>query len=302
MVNPSFTLPSIILSVINQTLKMDDSTPTQFLPGFTMSSRKYKVMYMTSTHFAFGSYVNVLNWIFMELMDLILDFLKYDDVNFENIQSELEDSLREEGFYGLPTEQTTVNIFEEPFFPRPKGHMRRIKITFLDQHNTIVEFSLAKNNTIKTLKDLALNAVISNVPGYLAINNMEIPETLKMTLKKEFYNEWSRLRFPSYNITLLPFAESLKAGGIDARTLDLIMSAYMFRIEITLQQLDHGFPDPNNPHMVRTIFCGFVWIWRPFFQWIASLGSPGLMDHLNHTIHELWGSSGVLGQLAIMSV
>ena len=84
---------------------------------------------------------------------------------------------------------------------------------------------MARKTAIKTLKDLALtlNAVTSNVTNHLLKSKMEIPETLKMTLRKEFYNKWSRNWFPSYNITLLHFAESLKARGFDTRTLDLII-------------------------------------------------------------------------------
>ena len=205
------------------------------------------------------------------LMDFIRVFADLEDGNFEKIQSELEDFLREEMFYGMATKQTTVNIFDEAFFPRPKGHMRRIRISFLDQYNTIIDFSLAKNNAIKTLEDLALNAVISNVTDHLVINKMEVPETLKMTLRTEFYNEWSRKRFPSYNITLLPFAESLKAGGIDTRTLDSIMSDYMHRIELT-QRIGYKKID-----------------WEKFVQEMARLDSvsPGPLCHLQKTISVL---------------
>ena len=115
-------------------------------------------------------------------MDVILELAEFEDGNFEKIKSELEYMLRYE--WGA-TEQTTVNIFDEPFFPRPKGHMRKIKI--LDNtNNTTFEFSLARRTNIKTLKGLALNIVISNLTNHLGINKMEIPETLKMTLKKDF--------------------------------------------------------------------------------------------------------------------
>ena len=147
----------------------------------------------------------------------------------------------------------------------------------------IVEFSLAKRNAVQTLQDLAINNIIKNVKSHRqrvnVINKMEIPETLKMELRKEFYNEWSRRRFPSYNITLLPFAESLKSGGIDVKTLDLIMDEYMNKIEMTQQMLSTGFPDLNAKMEI---------IWKQFYQEIARrLRSPGLMDHLNQTLHEL---------------
>ena len=181
-----------------------------------MSSGRYDVMFMTASQFDCDPCD--INRVVKGIMDVILELAEFEDGNFEKIKSGLEYMLK----YEWEAEQTTVNIFDEPFFPRPKGHMRKIKI--LDNtNNTTFEFSLARRTNIKTLKDLALNIVISNLTNHLGINKMEIPETLKMTLRTEFYNEWSRKRFPCYNISLLPFTESLKVGGIDTRTLDLIM-------------------------------------------------------------------------------
>ena len=270
---------SIILSVINQTPKMDQEILLDY--GFTKTLGSYDVMIMTAmTPYGCDFYPK-------PLMDMILELADLEDGDFEKIKSPLEKYLNLE-VCGT-AEHATVNIFDEPFFPRPKGHMRKIKISFFkrvkrqtsklnDLYITTVEFSLARRNAIKTLKDLALDAVISNVTSHLMINKMEIPETLKMTLRKEFYNEFSRKRFPSYNITLLPFAESLKAGGLDVKTIDEIMDDYMFRIELTRRKLATGSPDPSALK---------DFVWKQFFQAIARLRSPGLMDHLNQTLHEL---------------
>lgn len=73
-----------------------------------------------------------------------------------------------------------------------------------------MEFCLGRRNVVKTLKDLSLNAVTTNVKNGLQINKMEVPETLKMTLRKEFYNSWARKRFPSYSIYMLPYKEAMK--------------------------------------------------------------------------------------------
>lgn len=86
----------------------------------------------------------------------------------------------------------------------------RIAISLYDRHNTTVEFCLGRRNVVKTLKDLSLNAVTTNVKNGLQINKMDVPETLKMTLRKEFYNSWARKRFPSYSIYMLPYKEAMK--------------------------------------------------------------------------------------------
>ena len=88
----------------------------------------------------------------------------------------------------------------------------RIVIDFGHSKNSIFEFSLSRRNTVKTLKDLALKAVSSNVSHSGRINNMDIPETLKMSLMQDFHNDWidwARKEFPRKTYWL-PYAESLK--------------------------------------------------------------------------------------------
>ena len=59
------------------------------------------------------------------------------------------------------------------------------------------------------------------------------------------------------------------------------MDEYMYRIELTRCQLADGFPDPNAMKEI---------VWERFFQEIARLGSPGLLHHLNQTVHILFQS------------
>ena len=249
-----------------------------FLPGFTQTSGLFNVVFMKANPHTFGFNP-------YPLMDIILELAGIEDGDFETIRSGLEEYLNED--VSGTAEHATATISDEPFFPRTMGHMKKIKISLkggqypiFNQYNMIVEFSLTKRNAVQTLQDLAMNTIFSNVTNHRMINKMEIPETLKMTLRKEFYNEWSRRRFPSYNITLLPFAESLNARGIDVKTLDLIMDEYMYRIELTRKQLATGFLDKKAKKV-------FIWnVWRPFVQKIDRLGSPAPLHHLKQTINE----------------
>ena len=63
-------------------------------------------------------------------MKIVMKVAEYKDGNFEKIKIELEDILRYECQWGRAAEQTTVNIFDESFLPRPKGHIQKIKISF----------------------------------------------------------------------------------------------------------------------------------------------------------------------------
>ena len=94
--------------------------------------------------------------------------------------------------------QKRVDIFDEPFSPRPKGHMWRILIPF-DRFTYPIEFRLVRRNTLKTLKDLTLNAITSNVRNGLQIDKLEleVPDTLKMSMKQDCY---ARKQFQNSNL------------------------------------------------------------------------------------------------------
>ena len=178
-------------------------------PGFTLTSDKYNLMFMTANQIGIDARDLQRDVDWRQVMKLILNEADIAGDDFDKMKREVRDRLMETVCL-TSNVPPRINIFDEPFFPRPKGHMRRIAISLFERHSTTIEFSLARRNALKTLKDIALNAVTSNVKNSLLINKMEVPEPLKMTLRKEFYNDWARKRFPSYNIYLLPYADSLK--------------------------------------------------------------------------------------------
>ena len=179
-------------------------------PGFTMSSGKYSLMFMTANASGIEGLELKTTRDWTQLMDIILELANRAGDDFDKVKSNLEDYIRAGKIMFEATPQSRVNIFNEPFFPRPKGHMKRVTISLLDHNNIFFQFSLARRNTLKTLKDIALNVVTNNVRNRLMMKKMDIPDTLRRTIKREFYNDWARKRFPSYNITVSPHAESLK--------------------------------------------------------------------------------------------
>ena len=72
---------------------------------------------------------------------------------------------------------------------------------------------MSRRNPVKTLKNIALKAVSSNVSHSERIYNMDIPDDhLKMSLMQDFHNDWIdlvRKEFPMKTYWL-PYAESLK--------------------------------------------------------------------------------------------
>ena len=90
----------------------------------------------------------------------------------------------------LPRNQPRIHFYDEPFFPGLKGH-KRILIHLKFRSDNCIEFSLSRRNPVKTLKNIALKAVSSNVSHSERIYNMDIPDDhLKMSLMQDFHNDW----------------------------------------------------------------------------------------------------------------
>ena len=179
------------------------------IEGVTMTSEKYKLIFEPAKDIKFEN--------LKKLMDIILDVADASGDNFDKdkMKSDLDKKLLET--LSENQESSQINIFDEPFSPRPKGHFWRIilKRISLGRFNYNLEFRLAKRNVLKTLKDLALNAITSNVRNGTHIDKLQldVPDTIKMSMKQDCYARKQFPKFEPYEISLtkkLQFSEILK--------------------------------------------------------------------------------------------
>ena len=174
-------------------------------PGFTLRSERFNLMFLSAHQYGFGArdVQYGVNW--RTVMRILLGVFEkhFDDISTAKI--ELCRCLRES--FHLEVE---VGIYDELFFPKPRGHMKRVKITMNDQNSTIVEFCIKKKNTMKSLRDLCLGTLSDIIKDGMCINSMELPGTLIYSLRKEYYNIWASKRFPRFNINMLPYREAMK--------------------------------------------------------------------------------------------
>ena len=178
-------------------------------PGFTLRSAKFSLMFINGHRSRLGAMdvEQMANWRCV-MMIILTAFEEHPD-NVEKIKADVSKKSTES--INLPNDsKVTVGIYNESFFPRPKGHMKRVQISLNDIYNTTAEFCLKKLNTMKTLRDLCLGVIAEKVNDGLTINHMDIPWTLRNSLRNEFYNSWARRRFPWFNINMLPYKEAMK--------------------------------------------------------------------------------------------
>ena len=139
-------------------------------------------------------------------------FDKNFDNNVDQIKNELIRILTESIKARVEADvmvEVEIDIYDESF-PRPKGHMRRVKISMNDENSSTAEFCIKKRNCMKTLRDLCLGVVAEKINDNLSINDMEIPETLKSSLRHEYCNSWATKSFPRLSITMVPYKEAMK--------------------------------------------------------------------------------------------
>ena len=178
-------------------------------PGFTMVGEKYKLKFMSACSLGLQEteLSDLGDW--RCFMRMVLREAERSDGDMLVMKTGLTERIREKMVL-LSPQSPLISVHDEPYFPRPRGHMRRVKIEILDRFNTTVELCLIKISSMASLRDLCIGAVSNRMNKGLDINDMELPDTLKEKLRKEYYNRWCCKRFPSYNIHLLPYKDAIK--------------------------------------------------------------------------------------------
>ena len=202
----SFFNLSFIVSVIQERLEMS----RKLLETKVMTTDKYKLIFEPLKGIKMEILKKIMNFI-LNVADTAVDNFDKDKMRGELIKKIMEKCKCKKDEESI---QKRVNVFDEPFSPRPKGHMWRIKIPIDYPHGNI-EFRLVKRHTLKTLRDLALNAITSNVENGKQIDKMEleIPDTIKMSMKQDSFARKQFPKFEPYEISLTKkqqFSEILK--------------------------------------------------------------------------------------------
>ena len=175
-----------------------------------MTTDEYEVMFQADIGINIETLRKIMNTI-LNVADAAGDHFDKDKMRSDLIKKVMETCKSKKIEKSI---QKRVNVFDEPFSPRPKGHMWRIIIP-IDYPNYNIEFRLVKRHALNTLRDLALNAITRNVENGKQIDKMEleIPDTIKMSMKQDCFARKQFPKFEPYEISLtkkLQFSEILK--------------------------------------------------------------------------------------------
>ena len=206
---------SLMMSLFSKSLSMEDHparrchTFQKTKPGFTMVGEKYKLKFMSACSLGLeeAKLSDLGDW--RCFMRMVLREAEKSQGDMLALKTGLVERIREKMLL-LSPQSPLVSLYDEPYFPLPRGKMRRVKIEILDRYNTTVELCLIKISSMASLLDLCIGAVSNRMNNGLDINAMELPDTLKEKLRAEYYNRWCCKRFPSYNIHLLPYKDAIK--------------------------------------------------------------------------------------------
>ena len=187
-----------------------------------MTTDKYELIFEPLKGIKMEILKKIMNFI-LNVADTVGDNFDKDKMRGELIKKIMEKCKCKKDEESI---QKRVNVFDEPFSPRPKGHMWRIIIPFDHSSNGNLEFRLVKRNALNTLKDLALNAITRNVENGKQIDKMEleIPDTIKMSMKEDCFARKQFPKFEPFEISLTKkqqFSEILKRRHERRRQIQL---------------------------------------------------------------------------------
>ena len=188
----------------------------------TMTTDEYEVMFQADIGINIETLRKIMNTI-LNVADAAGDHFDKDKMRSDLIKKIMETCKSKKIEKSI---QKRVNVFDEPFSPRPKGHMWRIIIPNIDYPRGSIEFRLVKRHALKTLRDLALNAITRNVENGKQIDKMEleIPNTIKMSMKQDCFARKQFPQFEPYEISLtkkLQFSEILKRRNEKRRQIQV---------------------------------------------------------------------------------
>ena len=99
-----------------------------------------------------------------------------------------------------------LEVTDDFFFPGPRGHMKRVKLSMQNRSSLSVDFCILRRNIMKSLRDICLDVVAEEVEDGMGINSLEIPLTLVASLRRS----WVAKAFNRNSINMLPQNEAMK--------------------------------------------------------------------------------------------
>lgn len=165
------------------------------VPGFTLESPNFTVNFISGYEGGVVSELLKYETDWMDAMTLILSTLEKFPTSVEFTEKFLATALEnlvlsQEGgdYFNI---KASVKLRDRAFFCPPFGTTKMMTLAFTDSSKTEVLFLVKKKTIIRSLKDIAAEAVVDKLKTEDDIAKLDIPLSLIHNLVKECQNDWN---------------------------------------------------------------------------------------------------------------
>jgi len=179
----------------NMNIKMIWNT----VPGYTMESEEFKIKFVGATQDGVQNYTMEYETDWEDVMTSLMLCLETFPLDVERAEQmakgELETWAKEQE--GGKELKLSMDIkFCERLHPLTWiGGSKDLKVRFSDKSHTEANFIVVKKRIIKSLQDLAAEALSTNLKSFSSVSTFQLPITLRMLVKKWYCDQWSRRFF-----------------------------------------------------------------------------------------------------------
>lgn len=169
------------------------------VPGFTMESEEFKIKFVGASQDGVQNFTMEYETDWEDVMASLMLCLETFPTDVERVEliakSELETWAREQE--GGEKLNLSMDVkFCERLNPLTwVGGSKDVKVRFSDKSHTEANFIVVKKRLVRSLQDLAAEAVANSLKSFSSVSTFQLPILLRMSVKKWYFDHWNQRFF-----------------------------------------------------------------------------------------------------------
>ena len=180
---------------------ISSNRPVQTLtvPGYTIESEEFIIKFVGANQDGVQNYTMEYETDWEDVMSALMLCLETFPTDVERAEliakSELETWAKEQE--GGEKLNLSMDIkFCERLHPLTwVGGSKDVTVKFSDKSNTEAKFIVVKKRIVRSLQDLAAEAIANTLKSFSSVSTFQLPIMLRMNVKKWYFNHWNKRFF-----------------------------------------------------------------------------------------------------------
>jgi len=176
-------------------MSSNGAVQTLTVPGYTIESEEFKIKFVGANQDGVKNYTMEYETDWEDVMSALMLCLETFPTDVERAEliakSELETWAKEQE--GGEKLNLSMDIkFCERLHPLTwVGGSKDVKVKFSDKSNTEANFIVVKKRIVRSLQDLAAEAIANTLKSFSSVSTFQLPIMLRMNVKKWYFNHWN---------------------------------------------------------------------------------------------------------------